>query len=171
MFVYFIQALPGTPVKIGKAQNPIARLRSVQNGNPNLLRIRAVCKGGHPAERYFQSKFETERIRGEWFNETPELVEIMDRFPSWDDVLNGASCPEIRNADDDLLLQLWKLGYSYEDIAGLLSVSRQRAHQIVSPLLPQSAKGRRRRGDHPRPEEPIEQTFNNLKNKRMVRDV
>lgn len=160
MFVYFIQAEPGSPVKIGKAQSPSARLMSVQIGNPCELRLRAVCRGGHPAERYFQSMFETERIRGEWFYETPEMVAVMDSLPSWEDVIQGKPCPEVRNTDDDILVELWNRGYSYEDIASLLSVSRQRAHQIVSPLLPDGQKGRRKRSNHPRPGEPIEQVFN-----------
>jgi Meiotically up-regulated gene 113 len=66
-FVYFIQALPETPVKIGVAENVRCRLASLQTGNPELLRALAVLPGTHELEWQLHNKFKADRRSGEWF--------------------------------------------------------------------------------------------------------
>lgn len=137
MYVYFIQRESGGPIKIGKAERPEQRLVSLQVGNHEILTIRAVCLGGHAAERRLHSRFAHLLIRNEWFEPDSDLVALIARLPSWEDVKNGAFCPEIVNESDDVLGLLYDEGYTYADIAELKGTSRQRAQQLVY-----KAKGR-----------------------------
>jgi hypothetical protein len=50
LFVYFIQAKEGGPVKVGKAVDPVARLRELQCANASELVIRAVIAAQQDTE-------------------------------------------------------------------------------------------------------------------------
>lgn len=67
LFVYFIQAEHGGPVKIGQAQDPRARLRELQCGNPDRLVIRSVILAEQETERSLHVAWASARVRGEWF--------------------------------------------------------------------------------------------------------
>jgi hypothetical protein len=77
-YVYVMQGDPGTPIKIGHAVNPIARLATFQTGNPQELRLLWVTPGGEPLERAFHRRLKGSRIRGEWFG-----APGADRFLEW----------------------------------------------------------------------------------------
>lgn len=67
LFVYFIQADDG-PVKIGKAHDPIGRLRELQCGNPRPLVIRALVLASIELEEYLHRTWgQFAHVRGEWF--------------------------------------------------------------------------------------------------------
>lgn len=158
MFVYFMQPTRGGPVKIGCAKRPDRRLASFQPASPYPLCIRAVGVGGRMAESTLHRRFAAARVEGrEWFEPTAELEALMRSLPTWEAVAAGADCPEVATEDyRDVLLQLWLLGYTYDDIGGLLGVTRQRAHQLIKPLTPEEVK----RPD--RPTELIEYAFARL---------
>lgn len=143
-------------MKIGVAKRPDRRLAFLQPANPCPLTIRAVGRGGRLAENALHRRFAKDRITdSEWFEPSPALREFMAALPSWEAVAAGAKCPEIDATDRHrtALARLWERGYSYEDIGGLIDVTRQRAHQIISPLVDHSIS---------RPEcpsEPIEAAF------------
>lgn len=64
----------GWAVKIGHARNPEKRLALLQTGTPEQLRILAVIDGPPRLERELHELFAGDRIRGEWFHKTRELV-------------------------------------------------------------------------------------------------
>lgn len=141
LFVYFIQATNGGPVKIGKSSDPETRLANLQAGNPYPLIVKAVCKGGLGAETQIHKHFASSRLRSEWFQETQALTELMKRLPTLKEVREGKFCPEILNNDRTIMIELYKLGYSYEELGNLYGLSRSRVHQIVSnydPCRPRS---------------------------------
>lgn len=72
--VYFIQAIAGGPVKIGRSITPTERLSSLQTGNPMPLRIIATIPGGAFAERALHRAFADDRVKGEWFSPSRELM-------------------------------------------------------------------------------------------------
>lgn len=74
--VYFIQGVHGGPIKIGLAQDPEQRLKSLQAGCPYLLRITHTIEGGRRRERQLHLRFAECRLGGEWFEATPELVKL-----------------------------------------------------------------------------------------------
>lgn len=74
LYVYFIQAEDGGPVKIGQALNPISRVAELQCGNPARLVIRAVLLATIDTERTLHSTWDAAHVRGEWFGNGYEDV-------------------------------------------------------------------------------------------------
>lgn len=66
LFVYVIQDSSGA-VKIGKANNPVARLSELQCGNPYPLTLRAVVVAYYGTEETLHYLWARYRVRGEWF--------------------------------------------------------------------------------------------------------
>jgi len=78
-YVYFVKALPDGPIKIGKALVPFARLSELQVGNHCELALLGVILGDETTERALHEQLAEHRVRGEWFEDTPELQQAMDR--------------------------------------------------------------------------------------------
>jgi len=76
-WVYFIQHGTNGPVKIGTTTgNPHARLRALQTGAPEPLRLLCAIDGDAALERELHERFKALRLRadGEWFKADPELL-------------------------------------------------------------------------------------------------
>jgi Meiotically up-regulated gene 113 len=73
-FVYVIQAGEDGPVKIGSAREPSWRLNQLQCGSWQELHLRAVvpCQCSMAMELDAHALANSRRIRGEWFDLTPE---------------------------------------------------------------------------------------------------
>ena len=78
MPVYFIQAGDGGPIKIGFAIDPKRRLRSLQDGAADGLRLLGTKAGSKKDERLLHQKYKTERIRGEWFCATQSIIDEIE---------------------------------------------------------------------------------------------
>ena len=65
--IYFIQSINGGPIKIGLAENPVQRLKSLQTGHPETLVLLTSIAGGRDVESALHSSLSDVRIRGEWF--------------------------------------------------------------------------------------------------------
>ncbi len=79
-FVYFVtqswddyQCPDPSPVKIGFASDPIARVADLQTANPHELCISAIISGGRHMERRLHGKWRPYRLRGEWFAKEMEM--------------------------------------------------------------------------------------------------
>lgn len=67
-FVYVIDTdALHSPVKIGYAGDPVARLGTLQTGSFRELRLRNIVAAGMDIEREFHDRVGGERVRGEWF--------------------------------------------------------------------------------------------------------
>jgi hypothetical protein len=66
-FIYFVQQGTRGPVKIGIANDPLARRSKLQTGNPQELHLRHVVPGDRALEHDLHHRFREARIRGEWF--------------------------------------------------------------------------------------------------------
>lgn len=74
-FVCFIQAGESGPIKIGFADNPIARMASLQTGHYQELRLLWATGGKTEGyEQHLHSRYALDRIRGEWFRPSPALL-------------------------------------------------------------------------------------------------
>lgn len=90
-FVYFIQQAEDVngPIKIGTATNLTSRLKSLQCGNPEELRILAFVASNEALESLLHGYFRDGHIRGEWFHAyTPGLREFIRgvrrrELPTW----------------------------------------------------------------------------------------
>lgn len=73
MYVYFVKCSGENPlIKIGKAKNPIERIRVLQTGSPYKLKLLGAvkCKSDQHAkqvELFAHNLFYKQRRRGEWF--------------------------------------------------------------------------------------------------------
>lgn len=76
--LYFIQSVHGGPIKIGIAKDVAARLCTLQAAHPYHLKVLAVLPGvGKEAERRLHKRFAADRLCGEWFAESPALLEVI----------------------------------------------------------------------------------------------
>lgn len=79
VFIYAIQQGDDGAVKIGKAVDPCERLATLQQGNPAELRGLAAWRCVPETETLLHDQFAQYRIRGEWFEPAPELIELVVR--------------------------------------------------------------------------------------------
>lgn len=75
IYVFRGKGEPFWYVKIGKAKDVVARMRSHRTANPHGVKILAVCEVADmaSAERNIHRRFATLRRNGEWFLLTPRL--------------------------------------------------------------------------------------------------
>lgn len=74
--VYFIEA-DGVAVKIGFTHDVVRRIRVMQIDCPHRLYVIGAMKAGYQIESKLHKKFRRYRIRGEWFNLAPEILEYI----------------------------------------------------------------------------------------------
>ncbi len=77
--VYFVQAIAGGPIKIGMARDVVSRLNHLQVASPVKLALLGTIPGGRAVERRLHEKFSANRLHGEWFTPTRELLEYVRR--------------------------------------------------------------------------------------------
>lgn len=83
--VYAIQMGEDGPIKIGTAQKPWERIATLQTASPYRLRGLAAWPGSVAEEAALHKHFAEDRLEGEWFKPSPELLAVVD-------FLGGASC-------------------------------------------------------------------------------
>lgn len=72
--IYFIQSGERGPVKIGMASDIAVRIRGLQTGHYETLRMVGSVDGGRDVEASLHNHFRAVRVRGEWFRGTSELL-------------------------------------------------------------------------------------------------
>jgi hypothetical protein len=77
--IYFIQAESGGPIKIGYAVDVTDRVAVLQTGHPEALCVLAICDGTQRDERQIHADLASYRLRGEWFDDCPQVREYMNR--------------------------------------------------------------------------------------------
>mgnify|MGYP001563209798 CR=1 FL=1 len=82
MQTYFI--FDGLDVKIGRGQDAIKRMNSLQCGSSKKLSLLKVLEGDLETELH--RKFEDWRIRGEWFQLSQPIANFLDGLESADDL-------------------------------------------------------------------------------------
>lgn len=78
--LYFIGMGNDGPIKIGIAADVSKRLRKLQGGSPIELSILAICAGGPAIEKSLHQRFSQFRMKGEWFERSPELLAHIDHL-------------------------------------------------------------------------------------------
>ncbi len=76
-YVYFIQGQCGGAIKIGYSANPAKRLKELQTGYPDTLKILLMIPGSESTERTLHREFEASRLNGEWFRPDEYLLNRM----------------------------------------------------------------------------------------------
>lgn len=85
--VYFVQAGPEGPIKIGYAKRVAARFAELQTANAEpLILLGVLFDGTRSLEAQTHLRFADFRLRGEWFNPADEifdfLAETTNGYPS-----------------------------------------------------------------------------------------
>lgn len=75
-YIYFISN--GESVKIGFSKDPEKRLKNLQTANPVELKLLYFEKGNSNIESRLHKLFSKDRIQGEWFNFSDEILEFID---------------------------------------------------------------------------------------------
>jgi hypothetical protein len=76
-FVYFIQGESGGPIKIGYATDVSNRIRTLQTGYPEALKLLLAIPGNVNNEKVTHHELRQYRLQGEWFKpEKPVLEKI-----------------------------------------------------------------------------------------------
>ena len=86
--VYFIQMGRTGPIKIGQSGNPMLRMDSLQTANPAKLRLLWVYEGEEYTESRLHEIFIKDKIRGEWFKPTTDLLSFIKTTLSNDYQIN-----------------------------------------------------------------------------------
>jgi len=74
--IYIIQHEHG-PVKIGHSKDPESRCKSLQTSTPYKLKLMNTFPGNMQDETHIHRYFAKNKIRGEWFNLTDEIANLM----------------------------------------------------------------------------------------------
>ena len=102
--IYFIQAGRLGPIKIGHTNNGVEeRLKELQTGSPDKLILIGIIEGDVKKEQELHKRFKNYRVRGEWFNNSPELdnyilkhiVKYKERHSFKDDIRTGVDLEQI----------------------------------------------------------------------------
>lgn len=96
--VYFIRNDRTSSIKIGVAADPRKRVSELQTGSDGSLELIHTEPGGAARERELHARFSEDRIQGEWFRASEDLVEYLDRGDPAQDIsrprnLRRYDCP------------------------------------------------------------------------------
>lgn len=93
-YLYIIQSDLTGMIKIGRSINPVKRLKQLQTGNPNKLKLIASFKNQGWKEKHLHEKLSRFRLEGEWFDYNcvgslpDDLYELIE-WGSFDDWWNN----------------------------------------------------------------------------------
>ena len=74
-YVYFIQGQCGGAIKIGFSVNPSKRLKELQTGYPDTLKILLMIPGDEGTEHALHYQLEGAKLKGEWFRPDECVIE------------------------------------------------------------------------------------------------
>ena len=66
--LYIIQSDVTGMIKIGRSKDPQKRLKQLQTGNPNRLKLIASFKEKGKEEKYLHEVLNNYKLKGEWFS-------------------------------------------------------------------------------------------------------
>lgn len=81
-WIYFVRAMPSDEIKIGFTARPRERFSELQMGTTEKLELLGIVKGGFNLEESLHNRFKSQRIRGEWHKNSPELLLIIKELTS-----------------------------------------------------------------------------------------
>lgn len=82
--IYFARAGDDGPIKIGKSKNPIGRLAGLRTASAASVQLMAVMAGDEDEEEHIHKRFAADRLRGEWFRPSVELLSFISELEPCD---------------------------------------------------------------------------------------
>ena len=77
--IYFIKGKESTLIKIGSTDNVKNRLMGMQTGSPEVLEVLATVPFGLIKEKDLHRRFAADRVHGEWFNPSNDLLNFIHK--------------------------------------------------------------------------------------------
>jgi len=74
-FIYFIQGESGGPIKIGYTTDVQSRIRTLQTGYPDTLKLLLAIPGNFNNEQTLHFELKEYRVQGEWFKPVPVVLD------------------------------------------------------------------------------------------------
>ena len=83
--VYFLKAGTDGPIKVGRTRIDIIdkRIANLQIASPVELHLLGTLESDSKGERELHVRMKHLHVRGEWFQDTPELREVLTTRPVW----------------------------------------------------------------------------------------
>lgn len=75
--VYFVQQGANGPIKIGVSRDVQARLTQLQTSSAHPLQLLVSVAGGSALEADLHKQFEADRLHGEWFEPSAQLLDFI----------------------------------------------------------------------------------------------
>lgn len=135
-FIYFVQPEGGGLIKIGRADDPEARLRGLQVGSPVKLKLCSFHEADTEMEMRLHFLFAAYREHGEWFRACPALAEIANAIP--DPSIEDAPIDGTRQGSVDWQFKV-AYGHGREDRVHRSHESFERSPQEPVTALPDDA--------------------------------
>lgn len=97
--VYFAEQVGGSLVKIGyTAGCPKRRVQSLQTGSPVKIRLAGTIPAESPElEKQIHQQFAAQRVKGEWFRRSKELMAMLPKKPRPARVINWSLCQYVND--------------------------------------------------------------------------
>lgn len=80
-WIYFVEASPDSPIKVGWASDIAKRVAALQTAHWQELRVVGQVPGDQPAEAEAHYELRPHRLRGEWFEREAALA-LLERLQS-----------------------------------------------------------------------------------------
>lgn len=93
--VYFIRCNSGGLIKIGYSTDLPARLASLGHANAGGVSLLASAPGGNVAESRIHAMFREDRVRGEWFRPSANLLEFVAKVRDCGSLLFGPAVEDV----------------------------------------------------------------------------
>ena len=76
--VYAIRMGASGPIKIGYSKDPVSRLKQMQTGCAEKLKIIGTMPGGKLEEKNIHMALSSEKLSGEWFNNSTSVISFLE---------------------------------------------------------------------------------------------
>lgn len=110
--VYFVEC--AGRIKIGFSNDVAARLRQLSTGAPGKLNLIATIEGPHRLERAIHRHLKAHRVKGEWFEDRPEVRTVIAEL-----VASGATA----------------IGFVHEELSATPALDPDSAQAVITSVV------------------------------------
>lgn len=121
--IYAIRCGSDGPIKLGRATNPISRMAELQTAHHRPLNLLAAVKWEDNVEPWLHKFLEDDRLNGEWFNPTEQVLWVVERMR------DKEALEELVNRFDHMAFFPWMS----EEEPGLIEYRRDLASRCGQP--------------------------------------
>lgn len=106
----------------------------MQAASLETLDVQGIAIGSYAHERDLHLFLREQRLKGEWFNFTPEVRDFIARLPSLADYIGGKDVPNMQHPSPEYFFRLYQVGYTMDEIALFFGRSKQNVYDRIKAL-------------------------------------